>query len=438
MTGLLLALAYASLFLYAIRKVPFFSAPGLPRRWIGAFLLLKIVAGTALWYVYTYVHTDRATADIYRFFDDGNIMFRALPEHPLDYLRMITGIGNDQKRFDLNYYQVMNNWYRQYEGNLYNDAHTMIRFNAFVRLFSFGHYHVHTVFICFFCTIGLVALYRAFAPLLPGHERAWSLTLFVLPSVLFWTSGVLKEALLIFGLGLFLLAVLELLRGRKRTWLLVLPPTIALLFFLKFYVLLSLVPALGAYAWCARTGARQPLLKSGIAFTTFLVLGLNSDLFYPNFRMLEVLYVKQRDFIGMATAAHSDSFVDVTPLEPNLRSFISQAPHALYMTFLSPLTAWRTGVLGTLSAVENLWLLILPLLAFRWRRPQAQVDKPLLFFCLGFCILLALVIGWTTPVIGAIVRYRVPLLPFLIMACLCIADPARVPWPSWMRIPSDQ
>ncbi|HNA33060.1 MAG TPA: hypothetical protein PL106_08045, partial [Flavobacteriales bacterium] len=196
MTGLLLALAYASLFLYAIRKVPFFSAPGLPRRWIGAFLLLKIVAGTALWYVYTYVHTDRATADIYRFFDDGNIMFRALPEHPLDYLRMITGIGNDQKRFDVNYYQVMNNWYRQYEGNLYNDAHTMIRFNAFVRLFSFGHYHVHTVFICFFCTIGLVALYRAFAPLLPGHERAWSLTLFVLPSVLFWTSGVLKEALL--------------------------------------------------------------------------------------------------------------------------------------------------------------------------------------------------------------------------------------------------
>lgn len=431
MLGALLALGYACLFLYVIRRARFFDAQGLSRRSLGLFFLLKILAGTALWYVYTYIHTDRPTADIYRYFDDGNIMFRALPDHPVDYLRMLTGIGNDQPHFDVNYYQVMHNWYRQYEGNLYNDAHTMIRFNAFVRLFSFGHYHVHTVFACFLCTIGLVALYRAFAPRVVGHERPWALSLFVLPSMLFWTSGVLKEALLLFGLGIFLLAIMQLLRGRSRIWFLVLPPAIVLLFFLKFYVLLSLVPALCAYVWCSLTGGRRAWMKFAITFGAFLILGLNSDLIYPNFRILEVLYVKQRDFLGMATSVHSGSLVEVTPLEPNIGSFIRQAPHALYMTFLSPLTAWKHGALGLMSALENALLVVLAVLVFRWRRPWAEVDKALLLFCLGYCLLLALVIGWTTPVIGAMVRYRVPLLPFLLLAGMCIADPGRSP--GWLR-----
>ena len=434
MLGALLALGYAALFLFAIRSFAFFNALGLSKRAIGWLFVLKILAGTALWYVYTYIHTDRATADIYRYFDDGNIMFTALPEHPLDYLRMLTGIGNDQRRFDVNYYQVMNNWYRQYESNMYNDAHTMIRFNAFVRLFSFGHYHVHTVFICFLCTTGLVALYRAFVPRIAGHERAWAFALFALPSVLFWLSGVIKEALLFFGLGLFALTLTDLLRNGVRAWSIAfLPFCIVLLFFLKFYVLLSLLPAFTAYIWCVRTGGKRPLLKFVATYAMFIMLGLNSDLFYKDFRILEVLWVKQRDFIGMATAANSGSLVHVAELEPNVWIFLGAAPHALYMTFLAPLSAWGNGPLGMMSALENIVLVVLLLMALRWRRAWSEVDKPLLYFCLGYCILLALVIGWTTPVIGALVRYRVPLLPFLLLACMCLADPKRIPWPGWLK-----
>ncbi len=432
MLGALLALGYAALFLFAIRKVPFFRAPGLSRRTIGVLFLVKILAGTSLWYVYTYMHTDRATADIYRYFDDGNIMFSALAEHPLDYARMLTGIGNDQARFDVNYYQVMHNWYRQYESNMYNDAHTMIRFNAFVRLFSFGNYPVHTVFICFLCTIGLVALYKAFVPSAAGLTGVWMAALFLLPSVLFWSSGVIKEALLLFGLGLFFLTVKDLLRNGARAWsIALLPFCVVLLFFLKFYVLLSLLPAFTAYVWCVRTGGRRSLLKFAVTYAVFIAIGLNSDLFYRDFRILEVLWVKQRDFIGMATAANSGSLVSVTELEPTIGSFVRQTPHALYMTFLSPLTAWRNGPLGLVSALENILLLVFVAMAIRWRRKWSEVDKPLLLFCLGYCLLLALVIGWTTPVIGALVRYRVPLLPFLILACVCIADPKRVP--GWLK-----
>ncbi|MBL7986205.1 MAG: hypothetical protein JNM91_14455, partial [Flavobacteriales bacterium] len=116
-----------------------------------------------------------------------------------------------------------------------------------------------------------------------------------------------------------------------------------------------------------------------------------------------------------------------TLLAPTLSSFLSQVPHALYMTFVSPFTTWNNGPLGAMSAAENLLLLLIVAAAIRWRRRWSEVDVPLLLFCIGFTLVLALVIGWTTPVIGALVRYRVPFLPFLVMACLCIADPARLP-----------
>lgn len=434
MPGLFLALGYTALFLFAIRRWPFFQAPGLGRRTVGALFLVKIAAGTALWYVYTYLYTDRATADIYKYFDDGNVMFSALPAHPGDYLRMLFGVGNDAKHFDDGYYLVMNNWYRAYEGNLYNDAHTLIRFNAFVRLFSFGVYHVHTVFACFFGTIGLVALYKAFIPWLAGHARGLTAALFLLPSVLFWASGPIKETLLFFGLGLFLMNAFRALEGRLGLggWGVLLLCTL-LLFVLKFYVLLSMVPALFALGWCRRTGGRRPWMKFAAVYAAFLLAGLNSALLYPGFDMLEVLWVKQRDFIGMARAVSSGSLVEVTPLEPTVGSFLRQAPHALYMTFLSPLTMVRNGALGLMSAAENVLLVALVVLAFRYRRRWADVDVPLLLFSLGYCLLLGLVIGWTTPVIGALVRYRVPLLPFFCIALFTLTDPAKLP--RWLSRP---
>lgn len=431
MPGALLAAGYAALFLYLIRRWRFFAVPGLSRRTIGWLFLLKIAAGTVLWYVYTYQYTDRATADIYKYFDDGNVLFRALPDHPGDYLRMLFGVGNDQKHLDDQYYMVMNNWYRQYEGNLYNDAHTLIRFNAFARLFSFGVYHVHTVFACFLGLIGLVALYKAFVPYLRGAERALTFALFLLPSVLFWGSGVIKETLLFFALGVFILHVFRLIDGPQRWWgLVALAGSAALLAVLKFYVVLSLGPGLVAYAWCRWTGGRRAGLKYAIVLGAAAVFALNASLIIPHFSVIETLWVKWKDFIGVAVSTHSGSYVPGPQLEPTAWSFVKAIPHALYMTFLSPLATWRVGAFGLVSAAENVGLLLAGAFALTRARHRKQMDGPLLLLCLSYCLLLALVIGWTTPVVGALVRYRVPLLPFGGIALLLISDPKR--WPRWI------
>ncbi len=436
MTGFLLALGYTALLLYFMRRMRFFNAvPGLSFRWLSGIFLLKIAAGTALWAIYTYVYPDRLTADVFKYFDDSAPMFNALYTEPADYFRMVFGIGNDTEAFWWKYYKEMNNWERAFESNLYNDSHTIIRFNAVVRLFSFGEFHVHTVVAAFLALTGLLGIYRAFVTSLVGLERVLMAVVFLLPSVLFWASGVIKESLLFFGMGLLVYQVSYFLVVRWRWWdPFLLLFTVAMLFFLKFYVLLSLTPALILLAWARRADRPALWLKALLVYGFFILVGLNLQRVFPGWDILGILTMKQRDFVGLALLMDSGSFVMPTLLLPDVWLFASQAPYALYIALAGPLVHGGGGALGLIAGAENAGFLLFLFGCFMFRGPWRKLDHALFFSMLFYVLLLALIIGYTTPVMGAVVRYRTPLLPFLMIAGLLILDKDRIvnKWP-WIR-----
>ncbi len=424
--GALLALGYVALLLWWIRRSRFFALPGLRKRHLAGLFLLKVAAGTALWLIYTHHYTERANADIFKYFDDSATMYAALWERPVDFFRMLFGIGNDTPYFTEAYYRHMDHWFRKYESNLYNDAHTMIRFNAVVRILSGGHIHVHNVFAAFLAFTGMTALCRAFVRHLPGRERALYASVFLVPSVLFWASGVIKESLLFFGLGLMLWKSFRWIEGRfSARDLVVLAFCLVLLFFLKFYVLLSMLPALAALIWCRRAPAR-PLVKYAITMALFTAAGANMQHLIKGFDIIDILWWKHQDFIGLATAMNSGSYVAPPPLSPDLLGFLFYAPYAVYMALLGPLVHGGGGALSWISAIENATIVLAAALClFHMRRPIA-IDRPLLLFCITYILLLAFVIGVTTPVMGAVVRYRTPMLPFLLIAALLVLDERRL------------
>ncbi len=423
MAGALLAAGYAALFLYLIRRWRGLQAPGLSSKAIGALFLLKVLAGTAMWAVYTYIYPDRATADIFKYFDDGLVMFSALPHAPGDYLRMVFAVGNDTPHFDNTYYLHMNNWYRKFETGHYNDAHTMIRYNAVMHVFSFGQYHVHTVFVCMLSTLGSVAFYKAFVNHFRGHERGLFMAVLLLPSVIFWSSGVLKENLLMIGLGAVLWGALAPRQHGRTVWhWSVLALGVGLLSLVKSYVLLSMLPGLVAW-WWARNNPNGVVIKFLIVHGAMIGAALAMGHLSRSLDIVELLAIQQRDFTGMVREVAPGSLIQIPPLEPTLWSLAINAPHALYVTYLAPLMGWHLGPMALAAAAENLALLIaMALLLFRTQHLRAP-DLPLLLFFLSFLLTLGLIIGWTTPVLGAVVRYRMPLLSFLLMTCLLLLEP---------------
>lgn len=417
---IILPAAYAALGLLLIGKLRFFELPGLSRRFLQLIFILKILAGTTLVAIYTYYYKDRSTADVFKYFDDGRVMFNAIKHSPADYFQMLFGIGNDTPHF-AQYYNEMNNWYRVYESNLYNDSHTIIRFNALIMLFSGGYIGVHTVVMCFVALTGLTALYKTFAPSFTDNKMLPAIAIFLIPSVVFWGSGVLKEGLLFFAIGLACYN-LEMLLNGNRQWFrwVVFFGALALMFFCKMYVLIALLPGVMAHTWIKLTSAKHIYLKYLTVITLCTVAAVNIKLVLPKDDFLETLSEKQRDFMGLAQSMNSGSIIHINRLEPTFKSFVLNAPEAFFNTLCRPFIWQAKSPFEWMAAIENviiIALIIFALLKIDWQK----LKQPMVPFCFTFVLVLFVLSGIATPVVGALVRYKTPALPFLVVTLLLVS-----------------
>ncbi|MGZ4056834.1 MAG: hypothetical protein ACXVPY_07960 [Bacteroidia bacterium] len=405
----------------------FFDIESLSHRTISGIFILKIVFGLILWAIYTFYYTNRSTADIYKYFDDSKIVFDTLKTNPTHFFKMLFGIGNNTPEFQ-QYYDHMNYWARKIDSNIYNDSHTIIRFNTLVRFFSFGYYNVHTVFICFLSLIGLTAIYKTFIPFLQDKKRELIFVVFLLPSVLFWGSGVLKEGLIFFALGLLIYYTNQLFSLKA---ILICIGVGLLLALSKFYVWLAIFPGLLFMIWINRNNSKV-FLKFTIILIVIGAIGLNIDSFSSIQNPLVTLAQKQIEFNQLAVgeivdAQHNPipvagSIIKINPLEPTLFSVIKNSPQAFINTFLRPYLWELKSPMMFMAGLENIFIIAFILICIIFIKPIASIPWEYVLFCLSFVAIQFLIIGETTPVLGAIARYKVPALPFLMIAFLFISD----------------
>ena len=78
-----------SALLLAIWKLHWFNLSGISKKWVAAAFLIKVFAGIAMWGIYSFYYSDRNEADIFKYFDDSQVMYEAVHENPKDYLNMM-------------------------------------------------------------------------------------------------------------------------------------------------------------------------------------------------------------------------------------------------------------------------------------------------------------------------------------------------------------
>ncbi|MFM7729209.1 MAG: hypothetical protein ACKO7B_21095, partial [Flavobacteriales bacterium] len=196
-----LIVGYTALFLWVINRNALYRLKDIHPIWLTLAFIAKIGAGCFIGWLYYGYYADATTADTIKFFNDGNLLFSTIHHHPRHFLMMLTGIGGKSAELTP-YYEQMSAWLNK--DVLFNDNKTIIRLNAFFRFFSLGNYYVHVVFINFISFTGLICLYRTFESHLRGKGGSLFLALMFYPSLLIWGSGLLKDGLLLFALGVLL------------------------------------------------------------------------------------------------------------------------------------------------------------------------------------------------------------------------------------------
>jgi len=420
----ILSLIYATLFCALIYKSRIFQAPGINARTSLAIFSLKLLAGFTLLLIYTFYYTDRATADIYKYFDDSLIIHKLLFVDPWSYLQILLGINSESPHV-LEILDQLNYWYKPFESPLYNDNRTLIRFNILARLFSFGSIGVHTVIMCFISYVGLLALYKFAVKYAKGKEKTLIFVVFLLPSVLFWGSGLLKEGILLFSLGIFLYACDQARsNGLNTKIILSILFSVSLLLMSKIYIIIIAAPLVLAYCWSYNARFSAIILRYGIVVIGGLLVILNIHWISPDLEIMRMLSEKQTNFMDVAAMTNANSVYAIPVLEPNILSIVKSIPIGVVNVLFRPHLGEVDSMMMALAALENLMILFLIFLFLVFVKKQSP-DWNFMFFCIGFVLMLYALIGMITPILGAVVRYKIPALPFLLIIFLVLFDQER-------------
>ena len=413
---------YVAGFLLLIYKARFFNIPDVKRNHLAFFFLLKVAAGIALTLVYTYYYTDPTKADIYRYFTDSKIISSLLFTHPVDWLKIITGIGTyDPQTFK---YLQDTLYFTHPVNDLVTDNTLFIRVISILNYFSFYNIYIDTLLFNCIAFVALTALFKALSPFFSEFPQILFWPLFLMPSVVFWSSGLLKEELLFVGIALYIYAATKPSTGINWKNLLFIFMAILLVALTKIYVGLIMVLC-GTFL---PTQIEGKTYRSGIAlkYGVYIGMGILVWLYAGDYLSSNIIY-KRNEFIQLAIAEHSNSILDTTIVTGGWNSIFALVPSAFENAILRPFVRDKGTVFQLLFAVENfLFIASLIFLLLRYFKWPEKIKLFMALFCFSFAVLNYLSIGITIPILGAIVHYRVIAMPFLLLSVLLMTNLERL------------
>lgn len=422
--GIILALLYYVIFVVLLFISPLYKEEGMRLITMPFAFTLKLMAGIGLTIVYLYYYNRPGEADILKYYDDSKFLFDALKDNPLDFLRMVTGIDGDAAHLQ-KYYDASNYWFREINYNMYNDNRTIIRLNAVIRIFSQGHIGVHVVFFAFMAFTGLAAIYKAFFRIFELRPTLLAAAIFLVPSTLFWTSGMLKESVLMLPLGFFILSLVRLAANEKPVKnLIILLISFYFLMIIKFYILLCIIPGAISFFWLYKTNSRHALIKVLAVHLVFFVFAYTSDYIFGH-SFVKIMSWKQHDFVRESLATGNvGSLITIPELQPTWLSILKNSPGALFNVLFRPTVFEAYSPFVLMAAIENLLIIILAIACFFFYSKSIFSEEKLPFAVLSISIVLCsfILIGLITPVLGAIVRYKSPVLPFMFLLFMMYSD----------------
>ena len=275
---------------------------------------------------------------------------------------------------------------------------------------------------------GLYFFYRAFVEAVPeGRSRTYALLVFFLPSLLFWPSGIGKEAWMIFTLGIASFGAAKLFAGRIVPGLSGLALGLWLASLARPHVAAILAISLAVAGAVATLWGRAREVTFGRRMVT-LVVAVGVSL---------LLVVSTRAYFQASSVSTDDGVLSTlgevehrtaqggSEFEPIVVDSPVALPGAAVTVLFRPFIVEAHSAQAILTALEGSVLLLICLLKFRWALAAigSVRRQPYVLFALIFTAIFIVAFS-SIANFGILARERVQVLPFLLVA---FSIPPRLP-----------
>lgn len=409
---ILLFIVYTLTIIGLLKILPFFKNSGIGFKWLSIIFILKLLAGFA----YLFIHQKYyVNADALAYVNRGGILQSYFYENKALFFKLCFGPNGFPASEELRtYVRPLSFWTD-------TSAYTMVRINALISFAGFGNYYLHLIFWQFFGLCGLTALYKSFDHFFSKKRTLLIIGIFLMPSVLFWYSGVHKEAICICSIGFTTLFVIKCFQQKfSFPLLMVTLISILLLALTRLYLLAIILPTATALYFS---------LKNKKVFVTYtIVYGLSAILLSiavlikPNLNPVNEFIATQKYFeiVGAGNAE-----IKIPKLEPSIWSLIKNSPTAFFSTLFRPSllsVSSNNFVMKVFAGSETLMIYLLLIFSFfkgNWKRYYKQ---PIVVYVLCIVIFYYVLLGLTIPNLGALFRYKSMVLPLLMPVLLLVLD----------------
>lgn len=412
-----LFILYTAFFCWWIPRISFVKKAGMHPALLTGLILLKIAAGiTVGWSALHFTGIDNDYWDANKF---GWKEYQLLMNDPKEYF------SNIFKSPYSNGYTNIFDSYSSYWNDLRNNL--VIKFVSVLDIFTRGNYYVNSIFFSVIGFFGHIALYRVFIQLFADKRWLVLIGCFLLPSMLFYSSGMHKDSIIFFAVGMVSYLVFDSLNRKLYSFrrILAICCCLLLIFLIRNFILLAMLPALIAF-FISSIKKWSPFRTFVITYFITGILFFNLHSVFPSFNLPETIAKRQWDFKNQPWAGVGTTDIYLNTLYPNFRSFVNNTPQALNHSMMRPyITETYTKTLIPF-ALELLLYQALMILFLLFRKKNGPVH-PFILFGLFFTLVVFINIGYTIPNLGSIIRYRSLYLPFLITPLLCLTNWKSIP-----------
>ena len=393
-------------------------------------LLVKMIGAISLGLIYFYYYS--AGGDTVNYHATANTFVDLLYNDPDNFLYIYFGSPHMSEYYLMNSHYEFTFWI--------SDQYAFFVSKCFVpfALLAGKSYMATAIIIASVCYLSVWRLYEVFVSEFPHLYKQLSLPILFMPSVIFWGSGIMKDSITFSAACLFVHGFYWFFIKKKRKLLFLSSLILAayLLLSIKPYILFALFP--GAILWLVT------LKVSTIKNKFFKIIIGPAIIAIGGFVVLTVLqyfsgnlgqYSIDKVF-NTASGAQQDlkqsyyggNSFDIGDYEPTLSGLLSVSHKAIFATLFRPTVLDVRNIVMFMSAIENTFILLfcvyllfkLKLFGF-FKLIRAN---PLVFFSFTFAMFFALSVGVSIANFGALVRLKIPCIPFF-MASLIIINGMR-------------
>ena len=402
--SILVTVFWLALFLIWIWKGSFFKVQGFKKSLFLAAFGVKLIFAVAYYIIYNYNPVyNNEYSDSRNFYIAG----KQLKEMVL-------------KQSDWNLDQILY-WDLPYSSVAPNDTRQVVIYYSVLQLFTFNSKMAAGLLSNILAFLGLFALFKAFLTLKLKPIPAF-VGCFCIPSTLFWTSGFLKEVWLIFFMGFTICHfVLYLEQNRLKN----LAGFIIFALFLltvKIYIGMILIPLLAVFLITEKFKIKPCISYGTAVFICFLGLFFTGYL-NPEYHIIQILTQKRNNFIRMVEVQEHYHIL-LHPLTGSFGEFLKQIPVIFYNLLFKPFIFNIGKIFDLFAGLEN-FCFVLGIIGGLYSFKTHQNLKSIQWLFWIFILSIFIIIGYTTPNIGALMRYKSPMLPFLTVLIASYWDVSR-------------